>query len=62
LIAFLGYSPTALVEDAEAAAQRILVLAEESEVTDETTEEQKMLKEKQYLRKIAAAYIQKGEA
>ena len=32
---FLGYSPTALVEDAEAAAQRILALAEESEVTDE---------------------------
>lgn len=32
---FLGYSPTALVEDAEAAAQRLLALAEESEVTDE---------------------------
>jgi len=32
---FLGYSPTALVVDAEAAAQRLLDLVEEHEATDE---------------------------
>lgn len=32
---FLGYSPTALVEDAETASQGLLALVEESELTDE---------------------------
>tara|TARA_B110000305_G_C18789979_1_gene337842 strand:- start:199 stop:450 length:252 start_codon:yes stop_codon:yes gene_type:complete len=33
----MGFSPTKLVEDAEEAAQRLLDLVEESEVTDENS-------------------------